>query len=105
MSFPAIDNLPPVHPGEFLRDELEALGLSARRFADHIGVPANAVTGILNGGRGVSAQMALRLAKAFGTDARYWTNLQSLYETKLAQAEIADALAAIKPLPTIGEAA
>lgn len=105
MSFPAIDKLPPVHPGEILRDELEALNLSARKFADHINVPPNAVTGLLNGDRGVSAQMALRLGRAFGTDARYWTNLQSLYETKRAEAEFGAAIAAITPLPSIDRAA
>lgn len=105
MSFPATDNLPPIHPGEFLRDDLDALGLSARRFAEHIGVPPNAVTEILNAERRVTAPMALRLAKAFGTDPRYWMTLQSLYETKKARAELGDALDAIKPLPTIGDAA
>jgi addiction module HigA family antidote len=104
MTYPATDNLPPIHPGEILRDDLEALGLSARRFAEHLGVPPNAVTEILKGERRVTALMALRLAKAFDTDPRYWTNLQSLYETKIAQAEIGDALAAIKPLPHVGEA-
>jgi plasmid maintenance system antidote protein VapI len=49
--------------------------------------------------------MALRLGKAFGTDARYWTNLQSIFETKVAQAEIGDALDAIQPLPHLGKAA
>lgn len=105
MTHPAIDNLPPIHPGEILRDDLEALGLSARRFAGHIGVPPNAVTEILNGERRVTAPMALRLGKAFGTDPRYWTNLQSLYETKLARAEIGDVIDAIKPLPHVGQAA
>lgn len=105
MSYPAIDHLPPIHPGEMLRDELDALGLSARRFAAHIGVPPNAVTEILNGERRVTAPMALRLGKAFDVDPRYWTNLQSIYETKLARAEIGEALDAIKPLPHVGEAA
>ncbi|QCO00230.1 addiction module antidote protein, HigA family (plasmid) [Azospirillum argentinense] len=105
MSYPAIDNLPPIHPGEMLRDELEALGLSARRFAEHIGVPPNAVTEILKGERRVTAPMALRLGKAFGTDPRYWANLQSIYETKVAHAEIGDAIDAIKPLPHVSKAA
>jgi addiction module HigA family antidote len=99
MSFPAIDKLPPVHPGEILKDELAAMSMSARQFAQHIGVPPNAVTGILNGTRGITASMALRLGKAFGVDPRYWTNLQSYYETKLAVAELGPKLKAIKPLP------
>lgn len=105
MSHPATDNLPPIHPGKFLRDEPEALGLSARRFAEHIGVPPNAGTEIMTGERRITAPMALRLGKACGTDARYWTNLQSIFETKVARAEIGDALDAIKPLPHPGKAA
>ena len=83
-----IDRLPPTHPGGFLRDELEALGLSARKFAAHIHVPHNAVTGIMNGERSISAQMAIRLGRAFGTTPQYWLNLQSIYDLKLAQAEM-----------------
>jgi addiction module HigA family antidote len=100
MPFPADDGLPPIHPGEILGDDLEAMDLSAGQFAAHIGVPPNTVTEILKGECAVTASMALRFGKAFGTDPRYWTNLQSLYEIKKAQAEIGDALAAISPLPT-----
>ena len=94
----ATDNLPPVHPGEILADELEALDLSARRFADHIGVPPNAVTEILNGDRRVTAEMALRLGKAFSTGERYWMNLQSNYDAKVAREKMRDKLDAIQPL-------
>ena len=88
-----VDNLPPIHPGSFLRDELAALGLSARKFAEHIHVPHNAVTGIMNGERSVSAQMAIRLGQAFGTTPQYWMNLQAIYDLKRARAEMpADAL-------------
>lgn len=79
-----------------LRDELEALGLSARKFADHLHVPPNAVTGILNGDRGISAAMALRLGRAFGTSEHYWLNLQILYDAKRARGTID--LDAIAPL-------
>ena len=105
MSYPAIDQLPPVHPGEILKDELETLGLSARRFAAHIGVPPNAVTEILNGERRITAAMALRLGKAFGTDPQYWTGLQSYYETKVARSELGAKLDTIPQLPEIGHAA
>jgi addiction module HigA family antidote len=83
-----VDNLPPIHPGSFLRDELDALGISARKFAAHIGVPHNAVTGIMNGERSISAQMAIRLGQAFGTTPQYWQNLQAIYDLKLACAEM-----------------
>jgi addiction module HigA family antidote len=83
-----IDNLPAIHPGIFLRDELEALDLSARKFAGHIHVPHNAVTEIMNGERSISAQMAIRLGQAFGTTPQYWLNLQMIYDLKQARAEM-----------------
>ena len=49
--------------------------------------------------------MALRLGKAFGTDPRYWLNLQAYYETKVARAELGEKLEAIQQLPRIGQAA
>ena len=87
MAYP-IDNLPPIHPGSFLRDELDALGLSARKFAGRIQVPHNAVTEIMNGERSVTAQMAIRLGQAFGTTPQYWLNLQARYDLKQARAEM-----------------
>jgi len=84
----AIDNLPPVHPGRFLRKDLEALGLSARKFAESIHVPHNAITEIMNGERSITAAMAIRLSKAFGTTAQYWLNLQTTYDLKRAWAEL-----------------
>ena len=77
----------PVHPGEILRDELDALSLTAKALADALGVPVNRVTMILNGQRGVSADTALRLARYFGTTPQLWMNLQKTWE--LRQAEIA----------------
>ena len=94
MAYPT-DNLPPIHPGSFLRDELEALGLSARKFAAHIHVPHNAVTGIMNGDRSVTAQMAIRLGQAFNTTPQYWQNLQAIYDLKRARAEMPDDALAI----------
>ena len=98
MTFPAADNLPPIHPGEILKDELDHMGLSARSFARHLGVPANTVTGILNGNRGISATMALRLGKAFATGPHYWMTLQSQYEEKLARQQLGASLDAIGSL-------
>ena len=82
------DRLQPIHPGSILRDELEALGLSARKFAEHIHVPHNAITEIMNGERAVSAQMAIRLGRAFNTTPQYWMHLQTIYDLKRAAAEM-----------------
>ena len=84
----AADGLPPIHPGAFLRDELETFGASARQFARHIGVPPNAVTEIMNEQRSISALMAIRLGRAFGTTPEYWMNLQAIHDLKRARAEM-----------------
>jgi addiction module HigA family antidote len=103
VAYTATNNLPATHPGEILADDLAALGLSATKFAKHIGVPPNAITSIINGQRGVSAEMALRLARAFRTTEKYWMNLQANYDTKRARAKLAGRIDAIEPL--CGEAA
>ena len=77
----------PVHPGEILRDELDALGLSANALSKALGVPVNRVTAILNGQRGVSADTALRLARYFGTSPQLWLNLQKTWELRRAEIE------------------
>src|SRR5271156_6348957 len=78
-------NFGPAHPGEILRDELDARGLSANALALKLRVPANRLTEILNGKRGVSPETALRLSRALGPSAAFWLNLQSQYD--LARAE------------------
>lgn len=88
----------PIHPGEHLRDELEWLGLSANAFASALGVPANRVTGILNGKRAISADTALRLARYFGTTPQFWLNLQNNYDLKIAESELGPKLASIAPM-------
>jgi antitoxin HigA-1 len=98
MSYPAVDNLPPVHPGRILRRQLDALEMSARKFAEHIGVPPNAVTEILNGERSVTAQMAIRFGRAFGTTPQFWLNLQTLYDLKRATADMPAEVANIHQL-------
>ena len=77
----------PVHPGEILREELEALGLSANALAKALGVPVNRITMILNHQRGVSADTALRLARYFGTTPQLWMNLQKTWELRRAEIE------------------
>ena len=77
----------PIHPGEILREELEAHGMSAAEFARQLNVPTNRITGILNEKRAVTADTALRLGHWFGTSAEMWLNLQKLYELRLAEQE------------------
>ena len=72
----------PVHPGEILREELEAPGLSANTLSKKLGVPVNRITAILRGARGATANAALRLARFFGTTPQVWLNLQKTYELR-----------------------
>jgi addiction module HigA family antidote len=83
----AINGMRPVHPGEILRDELEALSLSANALAKALDVPVNRITAILHGQRGVTANTALRLARYFGTTPQVWLNLQKTYELRRAEIE------------------
>jgi len=77
------------HPGEILREEyLVPLGLSSRQLAEAIGVPSNRVSDIVRERRGITADTAIRLARYFGTDPRFWLNLQSAHDLSKAQAEI-----------------
>jgi len=85
-----------IHPGEHLADALRELGISAAELARQINVPANRVTGILNGRRAITGDTALRLGHWFGTSAEFWLNLQKLYELRLAENEKG---AEIKKLP------
>ena len=74
------------HPGEILREEyLIPLGLSARALAREIDVPANRLTEIMRGTRDVSADTAIRLGRYFGTDPRFWLNLQTAYDISKAE--------------------
>ena len=74
----------PVHPGEILQEDLDALGMSAAELARRIEVPANRIAGILKGRRSVTGDTALRLGRFFGTSRQFWLNLQKLYELRLA---------------------
>jgi addiction module HigA family antidote len=82
----------PIHPGEILGDELDEIGLSAKRLADVIEVPPNRLYQILAGKRNMTADTALRLGQYFGTSAAFWMNLQSAYELDLARREIGKAI-------------
>ena len=76
--------LPPIHPGEILREEfLVPLGMSANALAIAIGVPATRVGEIVNERRGISGDTALRLGRYFHMTAEFWMGLQSDYELEL----------------------
>ncbi len=73
------------HPGQILRAELEARGMSANRLALAVRVPANRITAILRGERGVTAETAVRLGRYLGTGPAFWMNLQSGYDISVVE--------------------
>jgi antitoxin HigA-1 len=82
----------PIHPGEILGDELEEIGLSAKRLADVIDVPPNRLYQLLAGKRSMTADTALRLSRYFGMSADFWMNLQSSYELDLTRQQVGKAI-------------
>ncbi|HZT29664.1 MAG TPA: HigA family addiction module antitoxin [Bryobacteraceae bacterium] len=79
------DKLPPVHPGEILRETLEDLGISMNRLSKEMHVPANRISSIVAGQRAITGETALRLARYFGTTPEYWLNMQARYDLETAR--------------------
>jgi len=79
----------PIHPGEILEEEflkpLKHTGLTPASLANAIGVPANRITAIIKGQRGVTGDTAVRLSEFFGNTAKFWMNLQASYDLRLAE--------------------
>lgn len=69
----------PTHPGEVIKDELEYRGISQRRLAKEIGVPASQLNEVLNAKRPLSAELALLIGKALDLDAAPLLSLQMKY--------------------------
>ncbi len=98
---PPKNGMRPVHPGEILRDEIQALAMSANALSKALGVPANRVTAILHGQRGITADTALRLARYFGTTPQLWLNLQQTYELRRAEIAVGRRIAgSVRPRDT-----
>jgi addiction module HigA family antidote len=89
------------HPGEFLAEILAERDLSQAEFARLIGVSPMRVSYVIKGARPVTADLALRFAKAFGQSAKYWLNLQAAHDLAVAQAATAAQLKRIRPLPQV----
>ncbi len=80
--------LPPVHPGEVLREEfMLPLGISINALARDLHVPVSRISKIVNEERGITADTAMRAARYFGTSAEFWLNLQSRYDLQVAKSK------------------
>jgi len=90
----------PVHPGEMLREDyLKPLGLSANALAVALKVPASRINDIVMERRGVTVDTAKRIVRYFGGDVQSWMNLQTAFEIKVAEKQLAKkVLAEIQPM-------
>jgi addiction module HigA family antidote len=88
-----------VHPGEVLRERfMVEFGLNINRMARDLSVPVTRIAEIVNECRAITPEMALRLARYFGTTAEFWMNLQTDYALEMARADMADVLMGVRPL-------
>lgn len=74
----------PTHPGIFLKEDyMVPLGLSQAKIAQLLHVDKRTIHDLCNKRRGISADMALKLEKLFGTEAQFWINAQNSYDVWL----------------------
>jgi len=90
---------PPVHPGEYLREELlMPQHMSAYALAKRLGVPRTRIERLVRQETSVTPDTALRLGRVFSLRPEFWINMQGLYNLTLAEASSVEALLAIEPL-------
>ncbi|WP_322510091.1 HigA family addiction module antitoxin [Anaerolinea sp.] len=96
-----VREIPPIHPGEILMEEfLKPLGISQNALARALRVPPDRINAIVQGKRSITADTALRLARAFGTTPQFWLNLQAHYDLEVAQEHLEDKIE-LEVLPLI----
>jgi addiction module HigA family antidote len=75
-----------IHPGEILlEDFMKPMGITARQLAADIDVSPSRISEIVHGSRPITADTALRLGIFFTMDPRFWMNLQSEYDMRMAK--------------------
>jgi len=77
--------LPPIHPGDVLTDTLREAGISATSAAIAMGLPPSTLTRIIKGHRNVTAPIALRIARYFGTSPDIWIRIQTAFDLEIAK--------------------
>ena len=96
--FMMTNGLPPIHPGEFLREILGQHSITQAHFARVIGIAPMRISHVVKGARPVTAELALLFGRAFGQSPQYWLNLQTAYDLKRAESTIGKRLKAVSAL-------
>ena len=92
------NGLPPIHPGVFLKEILDEVGLSQNAFAQAIGVSPMRISHVIKGSRPITAELALLFGKAFNQTPNYWMNLQTSYDLKTAEKALDQKMSQVQPL-------
>lgn len=88
-----------IHPGEILKEEfLDPMEISAYRLSKETFIPQTRISEIIKGNRRITADTALRLARYFGTTAKFWLGLQDDYDLEEERKNNQQELGAIQPL-------
>jgi addiction module HigA family antidote len=93
--------LPPIHPGEFLAETLQELGISQAQFARAIGVSPMRISHVVNGTRPVTAELALLFGRALEQSPQYWLNLQTTYDLKKTEVAISKQLRTVTRVASV----
>ena len=98
----SVATVAPIHPGEVLMEDfIQGFGITQHKLAVAIGVPPRRINEIVHGKRGITADIAMRLSRYFGTTPGFWMNLQMRYELDRAEDALGDTLSGIVPLVTV----
>jgi antitoxin HigA-1 len=81
------NNLPPIHPGAYIRDSLPEAGFSQAELAEILGCSRSYVSDIVNGRKGLSVDMCFKLPAVLGGSPGFWSRLQNGYDMKVAEGD------------------
>ena len=92
------DGLPAIHPGEFIKEILDDMGVSQAHFARAVGLSPMRISHVIKGSRPITAEMALLFSRALNQSPQYWLNLQAAYDLKIAERLIRNQLRSVVEL-------
>lgn len=79
-----------IHPGAFLKEELSDLRLTQKSLSEKTGISRTIINEIISGKRNINADTAVKFESVLYSPARYWLNLQSLYDETQARLKLAE---------------
>ena len=79
-----------IHPGVFLKEEMEMMGITQKALAETTGVSKTIINEVINGKRKIGAELAVKLEKALYSPAKYWLNLQAIYDETVARLKLGE---------------